>query len=198
MKRPALLFLIILFFCSMSYAMDIGFGYTDDGPTSKIWWNDTFGSSLGLSWNYSRTSYSSANSAFTYTVTPLIWSFFRNSSGSLSLSAKFRNTISYSQNGGLPKYSANNYTLLFSIPEMEINVPYVEGLRLIGKIGFNFGWNYSSPGGTFGGYSFSLSGLSFSSLGIMYYFSAGKPQPPAETPPPAATPEIKSVTTTAK
>jgi hypothetical protein len=202
MKKYLLLILFAAFNCGL-YAMEIGAGYDNDAPSVKVWWNESFGSELSASWSYSKNSGSpyTTNSSLVYTVAPLIWSFYKNQYGSLSLSVKFRNYVNFIQySTGVSRLTANDYAILFYLPEMEIKLPYLDGLRLIGRIGASFSWGYNDYTGTLNNYSLSFSGLSLATFGILYYFNS-TPDAAAEktVKPESVTPPVPGgVTNTAK
>lgn len=183
MKKIFALVLALSSLCAVAQAADIGIGYNGGSPAFKVWWNDSFASELGVSWNYSKTDspplLPRTQSSLTMTLAPLMWSFFRNEYGSLSTGIKFKNYINFYQGTSGSILTANDYSVLLALPEMEINIPWVDGLRITGMMSAAFTWAYDDRSGSFTGYTISFSGFSLASLGLMYYFSAGAPEKPA-------------------
>lgn len=202
MNKIFALIIFVMTLCGSLYAADIGIGYNNQAPSIKVWWNESFGSELNISFNYSKQSEpyppASTNYNLIYTVTPLIWSFYRNQYGSLSIAARFRNYLVFRQTSSYTSLMANDYAVLLALPEMEINVPYVKDLRITGSLGLNFSWYNNDYTGKLSSYNLSFTGMSLANFGIFYYFSAGSDTPAAAPAVKVEQPDPKEVTNTAK
>lgn len=196
-KMPALAFALLALCCSAP-AMDIGVGYSAGSPSVNIQWNGALSSGMGVSWYYNQSADPYTYSVFTYTVTPLTWSFFRNEFGSLSTGLAFGGEIRFNESPAYTLITANDYLLRLSAPEMELNVPWVDGLRITAMMSVNFRWYHDDRTGDFTGYRISFSGFSLGTLGLMYYFSAGGAPEKSAAAADITTLSADGVTTTAK
>jgi hypothetical protein len=202
MKKILLSLALVTCLCSCLCAAEIGAGYNNQAPTVRYWWNENFCSELSLAWNFmkqdSQYPYYSTSSSFSYTIAPLIWCFYRNQFGTLSLSLKFKNYLNYYELGSKKWLTANNYAAIIALPEFEINFPYVDGLKIIGSIGTVINWGYSANGGTLEGFGVNFYGISLAGLGVLYYFNLGSGTKPSGNVIEVKETETKGVTTTAK
>lgn len=189
---------VFLLAASNANAALIGGGFNNGAPTVRAWWNESLGSELSLSMNFYNDSndYSYGeeitSARLTLTLTPVMWAFMRGEWGNMSLGAKLRATLAYNDHfsnvwvsGMRHFFRVHEYAVLFMLPEIEINVPYLKGLCLIGALGFSVNWSYEDNG-DYSAISFSLFGPSVASLGLVYYFGElekPKPAPVAEQAP---------------
>jgi|GEM_PF-2229445 len=192
------IFLAILFLTAVcqAYAFDWGAGYNNGGPTVRFRWDDTFTSELSVDLAYSNSpgNSSSVNSTTVINIAPLNTVIYKNDfirlNGGVRLGDIITYTSPYYLNGGVKEtlFSANSYIFSILIPELEVNVPWVKGLVLIGDISAGFQWAYSTATLKPTSFSASITGVTLANVGVIYYFGEGsKPDQSAPKAPQAKT-----------
>jgi hypothetical protein len=189
MKKIFLAILLLTAACQ-AYAFDWGAGYNNGGPTVRFRWDDTFTSELSVDVAYSNTpGYSSSvNSTTVINIAPLNTVIYKNDYIRLNGGVRLGDIITYvgPYNGGVKEtlFSANSYIFSILIPELEVNVPWVKGLVLIGDISAGFQWAYSTATQKPTSFSASINGVTLANVGVIYYFGEGsKPDQSAQKAP---------------
>jgi hypothetical protein len=140
-----------------------------------VWWNEKIGSQITASFNIS--SYKSfntvVNSSTTISLIPVNWCVAQSGLGRINASLGFKSVMRYDEDGAYKYLRVHDYGVFLTAPELEINIPYLENLRAIAKLGGSIDWSYDNYGkiSTING---AFTGVSFANLGIFYFFTAGE------------------------
>jgi hypothetical protein len=174
-KILVLILVLTAAFVSLASANQLGFGYNNGGPALRFKWDDSIVSELSAIVNYYNSTASISNNV-TLCISPINLTLYKGALGEVSVGFRLKDTLVYSEavlnNVKVKKFTANSYGLDIMLPELELNVPGVDGLKLIGSVGISSGWQYDNNG-KLQSFNMGLYGISLASAGIVYYFNLG-------------------------
>lgn len=170
-KRIVLIVLLMGVFAGMSYANQLGFGYDNGGPALRLKWDDSIVSELSVNLNYYNSTASTSNNT-TISISPLNFTLYKGAIGEVAVGFRLSDTIVYNQAGPVKNFTANSYGLDIMLPELELSVPGIDGLKIIGSIGVSSSWLYDNNG-KLQSFDMGLYGISLANAGIVYYFNLG-------------------------
>jgi hypothetical protein len=155
-KRMIMAVTLLVFFAASAAANQLALGYNNEGPTARFKWDDNIVSELSVSLDYnSNPSLNpSTNNNISFTISPINLTLYRGQFGDINIGFKFKNVVHYEEGleGYFPnqkkytKFTANDYYLYLMLPELELSVPGVENMKLIGSLGISTGWKYADNG----------------------------------------------------
>lgn len=188
-----ILFLVTILtsiFTGLVSANQLGFGYDNGGPTLRFMWDDSITSELSVLADYGNSAYTSdtntpnVNNAFTFAISPINMALYKGRWGTVNIGIKIRDTVRYQSFLDRKVFTANSYGLDLMLPELELAVPGVDSLRLIGSVGISSSWDYDNSG-KLSSFNMGLYGISLANVGIVYYFNlgGGNQAAPAQMPP---------------
>lgn len=170
-KIPVLVLLLSAVLSGAAFANQLGFGYDNGGPAFRFKWDDSIVSELSINLNYYSSSASTSNNV-TLGISPLNFTLYKGALGEVAVGFRLSDTIVYNQAGPVRSFTANSYGLDIMLPELELSVPGIDGLKLIGSVGISSSWQYDNTG-KLESFNMGLYGISLASAGIIYYFDLG-------------------------
>jgi hypothetical protein len=186
MRKSFILSVVLIgVFAGMAAANQLGFGYNNGGPTLRFKWDDNIVSELSVMINYNNQkantspSYITASNDMTFVISPISLTLYKGQMGEVNVGFKLKDLMHYEEGiiSGVRynTFTANNYGLDIMLPELELSVPGVDGLKLIGSVGISSSWNYDSNG-KLQAFNMGIYGVSLANIGIVYYFNIGGAQ----------------------
>jgi hypothetical protein len=193
-KRIILAIAFLALFAAAVTANQLALGYNNEGPTARFKWDDSIVSELSVSIDYSSTPgmNTAADNSFAFVFSPISLALYRGPFGDINIGFKFRDVVHYKRekdpaNGEwVTRFNAYDYSLYLMFPELELSVPGVENMKLIGSLGIKTSWNYAYNG-KLEAFTMGLYGISIANLGIVYYFDLKGADAATAVPQPAAT-----------
>ena len=198
--KKTLLTVVILAMAAPIFSFEWGGGYNNGGPAVRLKWQDDMTSEIGVSISYKNAPGANhdVESIINIYIAPLNMSIIRNEFATVNLGIRLKDTIEYIDRQDNPftvtkSFTANQYGLTLLVPEIEVKIPWISGLALVGAAGVDFSWDFSAATSKPTQFTTSLFCSSLSTLGVIYYFGAGEiPQVKQPETAPAQQPAVKT------